>query len=71
MSAPYLAPLLGLVLGLMMAIDLGGPINKAAYVFSAATLQGGGQSLAMAAAMAAGMVPPLGIALSVSFFKKL
>lgn len=71
MSAPYLAPLLGLVLGLMMAIDLGGPINKAAYVFSVATLQGGGQSLAMAAAMAAGMVPPLGIALSVSFFKKL
>ncbi|WP_052663606.1 PTS fructose transporter subunit IIABC [[Mycoplasma] testudinis] len=71
MNQPYLAPLLGLVIGVMMAVDLGGPINKAAYVFSVATLDGGQQSLAMAASMISGMVPPLGIAFSVTFFRKL
>ncbi|MBU5584653.1 hypothetical protein KQJ29_34410, partial [Enterococcus sp. S181_ASV_20] len=55
------AILLGALLGGMMAVDLGGPINKAAYVFGTATLatsvaQGG--SIVMAAVMAGGMVPP-------------
>ena len=67
----YLAPLLGLVIGLMMAVDLGGPINKAAYLFSIATIESGSGTIAMAASMAGGMVPPLGIALSTSFFRKL
>ncbi|MDE6429156.1 MAG: fructose-specific PTS transporter subunit EIIC [Malacoplasma sp.] len=70
-SNQYLAPLLGLVIGLMMAVDLGGPINKAAYLFSIATIESGTGTIAMAASMAGGMVPPLGIALSTSFFKKL
>ncbi|WP_050858823.1 PTS fructose transporter subunit IIABC, partial [Escherichia coli] len=56
------AILLGLVLGGMMAVDMGGPVNKAAYVFGtgtlAATVADGG-SVAMAAVMAGGMVPPL------------
>lgn len=67
----YLAPLLGLIIGLMMAVDLGGPINKAAYLFSIATIESGNGTIAMAACMAGGMVPPLGIALSTSFFRKL
>jgi fructose PTS system EIIBC or EIIC component len=59
------AVLLGLILGLMMAFDMGGPVNKAAYVFATATLAGAtGGSMIMAAVMAAGMVPPLGIALA-------
>lgn len=60
--------LLGLVLGAMMAIDMGGPINKAAYVFGVASLDAG-QFEIMAAVMAGGMVPPLGIALATTFFK--
>ncbi|WP_051616723.1 PTS fructose transporter subunit IIABC [Mycoplasmopsis sturni] len=70
---PALLPLLGLVLGIMMALDLGGPINKAAYVFGTATLSaaGGNGTVAMAAVMASGMVPPLGVALAATFFKKL
>lgn len=74
MSAPYLAPLLGLVIGIMMASDLGGPINKAAYVFSTATLTSTASTsgtIAMAASMLSGMVPPLAIALAATFFKKL
>ncbi|QZE12118.1 fructose-specific PTS transporter subunit EIIC [Mycoplasma sp. Ms02] len=68
----YLLPILGLVLGLMMAADLGGPINKAAYVFGTATLAAQTEgSVAMAAVMAAGMVPPLAIALGASIFKNL
>lgn len=67
---PYLAWLLGMVLGAMMAIDLGGPINKAAYVFATASLQGGQATMAMAAVMASGMVPPLAVALNTTFFKK-
>jgi len=57
------AVLLGLLLGGMMAIDMGGPINKAAYTFGVGLLAS--QSyMPMAAVMAAGMVPPLGIALA-------
>jgi PTS system fructose-specific IIC component len=48
----------------MMAADMGGPINKAAYAFGAATIAQGQPSEVMAAVMAAGMVPPLAIALS-------
>lgn len=66
------AILLGALLGGMMAIDLGGPINKAAYVFGTATLassvaQGG--SIVMAAVMAGGMVPPLAIFVATRLFK--
>ncbi|MET3558757.1 PTS system fructose-specific IIC component [Streptococcus rupicaprae] len=66
------AVLLGLVLGGMMAVDMGGPINKAAYVFGtgtlAATVANGG-SVAMAAVMAGGMVPPLAIFVSTLLYK--
>lgn len=61
------AMLLGITLGAMMAADMGGPINKAAYVFST-TLIASGVATPMAAAMAAGMVPPLGIALACYLF---
>lgn len=60
--------LLGAVLGGMMAIDMGGPINKAAYVFGTASLANG-QFEFMAAVMIGGMVPPLAIALCTTFFK--
>ncbi len=62
------AIVLGVILGTMMAIDMGGPINKAAYVFGAASLAAG-ESMAMAAVMAGGMTPALGIALSTTFFR--
>ncbi|MGE5628922.1 MAG: PTS fructose transporter subunit IIC [Solirubrobacterales bacterium] len=64
--------ILGLVLGLMMAFDMGGPVNKAAYVFATATLATApnGASSIMAAVMAAGMVPPLGLALATVIAKK-
>ncbi|HGS8896993.1 TPA: fructose-specific PTS transporter subunit EIIC [Clostridioides difficile] len=58
----------GLVLGGMMAVDMGGPVNKAAYVFGVASLESG-QFEIMAAVMAGGMVPPLAIALATTFFK--
>jgi PTS system fructose-specific IIC component len=61
------AILLGITLGAMMAADMGGPINKAAYVFST-SLIASGVATPMAAAMAAGMVPPLGIALACRLF---
>src|SRR5699024_9036226 len=60
--------IVGLILGAMMAIDMGGPINKAAYTFGIAMLDAGNFSF-MAAVMAAGMVPPLGIALATTLFK--
>ena len=60
--------LLGAILGGMMAIDMGGPFNKAAYVFGTASLATG-QFDIMAAVMAGGMVPPLAIALCTTFFK--
>ncbi len=66
MSSPYLIWLMGLVLGAMMAIDMGGPINKTAYLFGVATISSG-SSVEMAAVMAAGMTPPLGIALATLF----
>lgn len=70
---PELAILLGMILGALMGTDLGGPINKAAYVFGvtslSAAVQGG--TLAMASVMAAGMVPPLGIAISTLVSKKI
>ncbi|CYW31813.1 PTS fructose transporter subunit IIABC [Streptococcus suis] len=66
------AILLGLVLGGMMAVDMGGPVNKAAYVFGtgtlAATVADGG-SVAMAAVMAGGMVPPLAVFVATLLFK--
>lgn len=62
------AVLLGVTLGAMMAFDMGGPVNKAAYVFST-TLIASGVAGPMAAAMAAGMVPPLGIALACWLFR--
>ena len=66
------AVLLGLVLGGMMAVDMGGPVNKAAYVFGtgtlAATVSTGG-SVAMAAVMAGGMVPPLAVFVATVLFK--
>ena len=61
--------LLGAVLGGMMAFDMGGPLNKAAYVFGTASLASG-QFEIMAAVMVGGMVPPLAIALCTTFFKK-
>ena len=65
--------LLGTVLGGMMAIDMGGPFNKAAYVFGTAQLTvvnaGSEQFAIMAAVMIGGMVPPLAIALATTFFK--
>jgi PTS system fructose-specific IIC component len=60
--------LAGIILGGMMAVDMGGPINKAAYVFGTASLASGGYDF-MAAVMAGGMVPPLAIALCTTFFK--
>jgi PTS system fructose-specific IIC component len=63
------AVLLGLIIGLMMAFDMGGPVNKAAYAFGAGTLVAGTGSPIMAAVMAAGMVPPLGLALATILFK--
>ncbi len=67
------AAILGILLGLMMAFDMGGPVNKAAYAFATGTLAGlaaGTGSPIMAAVMAAGMTPPLGLALATLIFKK-
>ena len=65
--------ILGTILGAMMAIDMGGPFNKAAYVFGTAQLTvvnaGPEQFAIMAAVMIGGMVPPLAIALATTFFK--
>lgn len=60
--------LLGLILGGMMAADMGGPINKAAYVFGTASIASGNYDI-MAAVMIGGMVPPLAIALATLLFK--
>lgn len=60
--------LLGILLGVMMATDLGGPINKAAYVFGVASIASENYDV-MAAVMIGGMVPPLVIALATTFFK--
>ena len=66
------AVLLGLLVGGMMAVDMGGPVNKAAYVFATGTLAesvASGGSIVMAAVMAAGMVPPLAVFVSTVLFK--
>ncbi len=60
--------LLGVVLGAMMSIDMGGPFNKAAYVFGTAAITSGNYDI-MAAVMVGGMVPPIAIALATTFFK--
>ncbi|MGL5268296.1 MAG: fructose-specific PTS transporter subunit EIIC [Spiroplasma sp.] len=81
MAQYNLSALAGLIIGAMIAIDLGGPINKAAYVFGTATIDASNTAfnsirssnngtIFMAAAMIAGMVPPLAIALSTRIFKK-
>jgi fructose PTS system EIIBC or EIIC component len=62
------AIVLGLILGAMMAFDMGGPINKSAYAFAVGLL-GSQVYMPMAAVMAAGMVPPLGLALATFLFK--
>ena len=61
--------ILGAVVGGMMSVDMGGPVNKAAYVFGTAQLAEGNFDI-MAAVMAGGMVPPIAIALCSTFFKK-
>ena len=63
------AIVLGLVIGLMMAFDMGGPINKAAYAFGVGTIAAGQPSSVMAAVMAAGMTPPLGIGIATLLYK--
>lgn len=66
------AVLLGLLVGGMMAVDMGGPVNKAAYVFATGTLAesvSSGGSIVMAAVMAAGMVPPLAVFVATVLFK--
>lgn len=63
------AVILGGILGLMMAFDMGGPVNKAAYAFATATIAAGKPSMIMAAVMAAGMTPPLGLALATTLAK--
>ena len=71
------AILLGLLLGLMMAFDMGGPVNKTAYTFATAGLTSAGNATTgaplkiMAAVMAAGMVPPLALALATTIRKRL
>jgi fructose PTS system EIIBC or EIIC component len=64
------AILLGILLGLMMAFDMGGPVNKVAYAFGLASLASGNLKV-MAAVMAAGMTPPLGLALATVVRKQL
>lgn len=61
--------LLGVILGGMMAVDMGGPVNKAAFTFGIAAIAAGNYT-PHAAVMAGGMVPPLGIALATTIFKK-
>lgn len=63
------AVILGALLGGMMAIDMGGPFNKAAYAFSIGIFTDTGDGALMAAVMAGGMVPPLAIALASTLFK--
>ena len=60
--------LLGIIVAGMMAVDMGGPFNKAAYVFGTASIAAGNYGI-MAAVMIGGMVPPIAIALSNTFFK--
>lgn len=71
-DSPLLGVLLGALLGGMMSVDMGGPVNKAAYLFGTASLVVNGQAVSstvMASVMVGGMVPPLAIALCSTFFK--
>ncbi|WP_028709382.1 PTS fructose transporter subunit IIABC [Propionicicella superfundia] len=72
-DTPGLAIVLGVILGLMMCFDLGGPVNKAAYLFATAglSIDNQGSLQIMAAVMAAGMVPPLAMALATTLRPKL
>ena len=63
------AVLLGLIIGAMMCVDMGGPVNKAAYTFSVGMLTSGVYT-PIAAAMAAGMVPPIGMAIATVIARK-
>ncbi|WP_368644739.1 fructose-specific PTS transporter subunit EIIC [Alkalibacterium putridalgicola] len=63
------AVVLGAVLGGMMAVDMGGPVNKAAYAFSIGIFTDTGEGALMAAVMVGGMIPPLAIAISTVLFK--
>lgn len=63
------AVILGALLAAMMAVDMGGPVNKAAYTFAISVFTSTQQGYLMAAVMAGGMVPPLAIALATSLFK--
>lgn len=63
-----IAVVLGVLLGGMMSVDMGGPVNKAAYVFGTASIAAGNYNI-MAAVMIGGMVPPIAIALATIFFK--
>ena len=62
------AVVLGVLLGGMMSVDMGGPVNKAAYVFVTSSIDAGNYNI-MAAVMIGGMVPPIAIALATIFFK--
>ena len=62
------AILLGALLGGMMSVDMGGPVNKAAYVFGTASIAAGNYNI-MAAVMVGGMVPPIAIAIATLVFK--
>ena len=62
------AVVLGILLGGMMSVDMGGPVNKAAYVFGTASIAAGNYNI-MAAVMIGGMVPPIAIALATILFK--
>lgn len=62
------AVVLGVLLGGMMSVDMGGPVNKAAYVFGTSSIAAGNYNI-MAAVMIGGMVPPIAIALATIFFK--
>lgn len=61
--------LVGILVAAMMAVDMGGPVNKAAYVFGIASIKSGNYEV-MACVMAGGMVPPLAIALAATLYKK-
>ena len=60
--------ILGVIVGGMMSVDMGGPVNKIAYLFGIAQIVEGNFDV-MAAVMAGGMVPPLAIAISTTFFR--
>jgi len=62
--------LIALVLGLMMAFDMGGPVNKVAYFFALWTLEAGVQSPIMSSVMVAGMIPPIGLSIATFLFPK-